>query len=136
MRISERKGEKCSGARRAGGLEGLAAAVELPGVEAVVPDGVETAGDGRDRVHESVTHPDLEDGILLAEGLAGADAAAVARPDGPAGPELEDAAGKRYHGVQGNYRSGRRGPGAYARAVQGDSKIVQPHIQLRRARGA
>ena len=41
--------------------------------------------------------------------------------------------GERYHCIQGNYRSCRRRPGADARAVQRDRKIVQQNIQLRRA---
>ena len=37
--------------------------------------------------------------------------------------------GQRYHCIQGNYRSGRRGPGAYARAVQRDRKKLQQAVR-------
>ena len=60
-----------------------------------MPDAVETAGDGDDGGEEGVAHPDAEDGVLLAEGLAGGDRAAVAAADAAAQPELEDAGEQR-----------------------------------------
>ena len=43
--------------------------VKLVGIYEVVPDAIETAYDGCDRIEEYKSHPDDEDGILLAESL-------------------------------------------------------------------
>ena len=43
--------------------------VKLVGIYKVVPDAVETACNGGDRIEEYKSHPDDEDGILLAECL-------------------------------------------------------------------
>ena len=43
--------------------------VKLVGIYKVVPDAIETAYNGGDRIEEYKSHPDDEDGILLAESL-------------------------------------------------------------------
>ena len=43
--------------------------VKLVGIYKVVPDAVETAYNGGDRIKEYQSHPDDEDGVLLAECL-------------------------------------------------------------------
>ena len=47
--------------------------VEFEGVDDVLPDAVEAAGDGGYRGHVGVAQPDQEAGVLLAEGLSGGD---------------------------------------------------------------
>ena len=51
---------------------------ELEGVVEVVPDAVEATDDGGLRGHEGVTHPDGENGILLAECLPSGDSFVMA----------------------------------------------------------
>ena len=46
---------------------------QLVGVVHVVPDAVETSGNTAQRIHEGVSAPDGEDGVLLAETLCGTD---------------------------------------------------------------
>lgn len=53
---------------------------------------VEAADDGGDRVEEGVTHPDGENGVLLAETLAGGDAVAIPASDAFPEDELDGAA--------------------------------------------
>ena len=67
-------------------------AVQLPGVEQVVPDTVEAPCDGRDRGHESISHPYCEDGVFLSEGLSCRDGCPVPFPYPLPGPELDSAA--------------------------------------------
>lgn len=47
--------------------------VEFKGVDDVLPDAVEAAGDGGYRGHVGVAQPDKEAGVLLSEGLSGGD---------------------------------------------------------------
>ena len=71
-------------------------AVELVGVDQVVPDAVEAAGDGGDGGEEGVAHPDGQHGVFLAERLAGGDGVAVVAPYSAAEVELAGAACERY----------------------------------------
>ena len=48
-------------------------AVELPGIEDVVPNAIEAAGQRADGSEKGVAHPDGKDGVLLAKSLTGGD---------------------------------------------------------------
>ena len=48
----------------------LSGAIKLPGIIDVVPYAVEAADYGGFRGHEGISHPDGEDGVLLAQRLA------------------------------------------------------------------
>ena len=75
---------------------GLFVAVELVGVDEVVPDAVEAAYYGGDGGEEGVAYPDGEDCVFLTAGLAGGDFLSVEAPDLAPEPELEGAAYERY----------------------------------------
>ena len=47
--------------------------VEFEGVDDVLPDAVEAAGDGGHWRHIGISQPDQEAGVLLAESLSGGD---------------------------------------------------------------
>ena len=70
---------------------------QLPGINDIVPDAVESAGYGYHRLEEGISHPDGEDGVLLTERLRCGDLAAVFLPDLAPRPELEDAGGQRRY---------------------------------------
>ena len=76
----------------------MALPVELVGVEEVVPNAVEAAGDGRNGAQEGGAKPDGEDGVLLAEALSAADAVVVAGANRFANGKLNDAAEERNAG--------------------------------------
>ena len=68
--------------------------VQFPGVEEVLPDGVEAAGDAGDGRHVGVAQPDKEAGVLLAQGLAGSNLVLlVALAEVTAGGKLNGRAG-------------------------------------------
>ena len=55
--------------------------LQLPAIEQILPQYVETATDSREGREVCVRHPDGEDGIFLTDGLSTADAVVVARAD-------------------------------------------------------
>lgn len=69
--------------------------VELPGVDHVVPDAIESAGYGSDGGKEGVTHPNGEHGVFLAEGLSGSHCGAIAGADGATYDKLPDTGHER-----------------------------------------
>lgn len=71
--------------------------VELPGVVDVVPDAVEATGQGRDRRHEGVAHPDDKDGVFLAKRLTTLNSLAIYVAYLLSDVELQQAAGKCHH---------------------------------------
>ena len=115
---------------------------ELPGVEEVLPDGVEAAGDGSDGGEVVVAEPDEEAGVLLPEGLAGGDGRLAARrpvslastggaaADAAAGEELEGAGG---HGHEDNQRDGPSAETAHdqraGRQDHGEGEAEEPDIE-------
>lgn len=82
-----------------------------------MPYGIESAGDGGDGVHESITQPNGEDGVFLAKGLGRADGTAALNPHPMAQPKLEDAADE---GNEGNGAELREAFGAVDDAMGGD----------------
>ena len=75
--------------------------VQLAGVVDVVPNGVEAARYRYQRVPEGVAHPDSENGVFLAECLAGFDTAAVPASGTSSYSELEYAAEQGDKGYAG-----------------------------------
>ncbi len=71
---------------------------QLPSVEKIVPNAVEPAGYGGERVEEGVGHPDGENGVLLSERLLGSNFTSGAHTDFPADEELQSTAKQRSEG--------------------------------------
>lgn len=71
----------------------------MKGVEDVLPNHVGTEDDARGRVQEGHCHPDGEDGVLLAERLAGADAVVAAIAKSLTENEVEHAEEARVEDV-------------------------------------
>lgn len=71
-------------------------AVELPGVDHVVPYAVEASGQWGDGGEEGVAEPDGKDGVFLSERLAGCDSVVVHATYFSSEPELKNTACQRY----------------------------------------
>ena len=109
--------------------------VQLTGIVNIVPDCVESACNRYKRVPEGISHPDAEYGVLLAEGLAGFDAAATFTAYAPSYPELECAAYQGYQSYAGQGPDAAvavyDGAGAHQDGQgQGNAPQVEAHVDL------
>ena len=63
--------------------------VQLVGIHRVVPNGVETAHNGGNRIEEHLSHPDDEHRVLLPEGLTSRNLLILTESSTEATPQVE-----------------------------------------------
>ena len=81
-------------------------AVELPGIEDVVPNAIEAASQRADGSEKGVAHPDGKDGVFLSQGLARGNGGTIAAAYVAACGKLEHTGNKRRKGDGEQERGG------------------------------